>query len=282
MQMGHTGRSGLLSSSAPLQVVGDIHGQCCDLQGVFEHTLGHDLVGPSETFNMCDLDTCPLNSDPSCSVTYDPEADTRGREEGGVDEEGSGMRPRVRSGVNASSRKKSHDKPGDKTTPTSHTNFGSSSSNEEDTDDSFESDDSTKKKDTDRDFLKITSTSQQQYLFLGDYVDRGSYSCEVILFLIALKVAHPERVYLLRGNHESRCMTAREYLDGPSFLVECREKIGGDAYDRLMSVFDTIPLCAVVESTLGRWFCCHGGIGETKKGSFGLSTEVVCVAGKIA
>ena len=109
--------------------------------------------------------------------------------------------------------------------------------------------------------LKLTPHTGHKYLFLGDYVDRGSYSCECIIYLLALKVVHPDRVFLIRGNHESRSMTSREYLDGPSFMVECEVKIGVDAYDCFMSAFDALPIGAIVENKLGRWFCCHGGLG---------------------
>ena len=111
--------------------------------------------------------------------------------------------------------------------------------------------------------LKLTLQSGHKYLFLGDYVDRGSYSCECIVYLLALKVVHPDRVFLLRGNHESRSMTSREYLDGPSFLTECEVKVGEVAYDCFMKAFDTLPIAAIVKNKLGRWFCCHGGIGKS-------------------
>jgi len=67
--------------------------------------------------------------------------------------------------------------------------------------------------------------SGHNYLFLGDYVDRGSFSTEVILLLMSLKVLHPNKVYLLRGNHESRSMTTHMYDDGFNFKEECFAKM---------------------------------------------------------
>ena len=48
---------------------------------------------------------------------------------------------------------------------------------------------------------------ETSYLFLGDFVDRGFYSVETFLLLLALKVRYPDRMYLIRGNHETRTIT---------------------------------------------------------------------------
>lgn len=91
-----------------------------------------------------------------------------------------------------------------------------------------------------------------QYIFLGDYVDRGSFSVEVIALMYAIKIRHPKRVRMLRGNHECRQMTS--YFN---FREECEYKYDISVYNAFMDSFDTLPLSATIN---GKFLCVHGGL----------------------
>ncbi|ELP90764.1 serine/threonine protein phosphatase 2B catalytic subunit gamma isoform, putative [Entamoeba invadens IP1] len=95
-------------------------------------------------------------------------------------------------------------------------------------------------------------------LFLGDYVDRGLMSCEVITTLFFMKLFNPTRVFLLRGNHESRRMTSKF-----GFKEECIRKYDLEVYNMFMNVFDCLPIAAIVSRTTGDFFCSHGGISPS-------------------
>merc|ERR1719272_2163979 len=91
-----------------------------------------------------------------------------------------------------------------------------------------------------------------QYLFLGDYVDRGSFSVEVLAMLFSIKIKHPKRVRMLRGNHECRQMTSFF-----NFREECEYKYDINVYNAVMDAFDTLPLSATIN---GKFLCVHGGL----------------------
>lgn len=90
-------------------------------------------------------------------------------------------------------------------------------------------------------------------LFLGDYVDRGEYSIDVIILLFALMISHPENVHLIRGNHEFEEMN---FTYGFFNEVDARYK-SRDLYDRFNRTFQYMPLVAILNKKV---FCVHGGV----------------------
>lgn len=83
-------------------------------------------------------------------------------------------------------------------------------------------------------------------------MDRGVYGVEVLLVLFALKIDFPNQIFLLRGNHECRQLTAYHF-----FRDECIQKYDQEIYDLFIEAFDRMPLACVIN---GHFLALHGGI----------------------
>lgn len=90
------------------------------------------------------------------------------------------------------------------------------------------------------------------YLFLGDYVDRGRQSLETICLLLAYKIKFPENFFLLRGNHE--CSTINRMY---GFYDECKRRYNIKLWKTFTECFNCLPVAALIDEKI---FCMHGGL----------------------
>ena len=93
---------------------------------------------------------------------------------------------------------------------------------------------------------------EANYLFLGDYVDRGRQSMETIILLLAYKIKFKENFFLLRGNHE--CAQINRIY---GFYDECKNKYSIRIWKEFQDVFNCMPIAALIDDKI---LCMHGGL----------------------
>ena len=98
---------------------------------------------------------------------------------------------------------------------------------------------------------------EYNYLFLGDYVDRGKQSLETVCLLLAYKIKYPTKVTLLRGNHESS-VTNRIY----GFYDECKRRYNVRLWRSFTDLFNFLPVAALIDDKI---LCMHGGLSPELK-----------------
>lgn len=98
---------------------------------------------------------------------------------------------------------------------------------------------------------------EANYLFLGDYVDRGKQSLETICLLLAYKIKYPENFFLLRGNHE--CASINRIY---GFYDECKRRFNVRLWKTFTDCFNCLPVSALIDEKI---LCMHGGLSPELK-----------------
>jgi len=93
---------------------------------------------------------------------------------------------------------------------------------------------------------------KNKFLLMGDFVDRGKQGIEVMCLLLAYKVKYPDKIFLLRGNHECSSIT-RMY----GFYDECKRRYGLPLWREFCTMFNYLPISAIIDE---RILCMHGGL----------------------
>ncbi|RCN46429.1 Ser/Thr phosphatase family protein [Ancylostoma caninum] len=98
---------------------------------------------------------------------------------------------------------------------------------------------------------------EKRYLFLGDYVDRGKNSLEVLVLVLALQIRFPRQVFLLRGNHEIKSVNKGYGFYGDLRLRYSEENECDQLLEAVGRVYGQLPLAALL---CGKILCLHGGL----------------------
>jgi len=127
-------------------------------------------------------------------------------------------------------------------------------------------------------FRNIDYPPKCKILFMGDYVDRGKYSLEVVALLFLLKIKYPNHIYLLRGNHE--CSSVNRIY---GFYEECEKRANLLVWRAFNQIFTLLPIAALIDQKI---FCVHGGlspkltnlkqINQIKKGTKIPDNGILC------